>query len=278
MRLQILVLFLLIVLLFPQPAVADDPTRVDHVNKLLSNFRTPQLSPGESGTFSFNITNENENVVENVTLTMSIYMFATAETKEVVDNDWNTPYIQNSMNQEFTFPRFDLDGTLAGNNSQALSVRIVTDKHTTRGTIFEQGSYFVRFHLEFDYTNETGPRTYVMASRGYFTDQQWEDATDEDNVANCTASQTKGNICLSYLMVGGDVMDGIIPDSSFGVKEPIPMWPFYLLIVLAILFGFLGFMYYLEDNPSIWPWMLRKWLRFKGIWKQTFQKPKKPRE
>lgn len=278
MRLQILVLFILIMLLFPQPAVADDPTRVDRVNKILGNFKTPQLAPGESGTFSFNITNENENVMRNITLTMSIYMFATAETSEIVDNNWSTPYIQNSMQQKFTFPAFDLDGTLAGNNSQALSVRIVTDRHTTHGTIFEQGTYFVRFHLEFDYTNETGTRTYVMASRGYFKDQQWEDATNDDNVANCTAGQAKGDICLTYLVVNGDIMDGIIPDSSFGVKEPIPMWPFYLLIILAIFFGLLGLMYFLEDNPTMWPWMLRKWLRFKGLWKQTFQKPKKRKE
>lgn len=272
MRLQVLVLFLSILVIVSQLAVADDPTRVDRVSKLLSNFRTPQLAPGESGRFSFDLVNENENNMTNVSLTMSIYMFATANTKKDVDSNWDTPYIENSLEQEFTFWGFDLNGTLAGNNSKNLNVTIVTSEHTTRGTIFDQGTYFVRFWLEFDYDNGSGSMTYVMASRGYFTDQQWKDATNDTNVENCDPAERKGDICLTYLGV-----DGVIPDSSFGVKEPIPMWPFFLLIALAIFFAVLGLMFYLEENPGTWPWMERKWRRFRGLWKQTFQKPKKPK-
>ncbi|MFQ6106077.1 MAG: hypothetical protein ACE5QF_00605 [Thermoplasmata archaeon] len=273
MRLQALVLLLLVVLLIPHVAAADDPTRVDRVNKLLSNFSTPQLAPRESGPFSFDVVNENENDMTNVSLTMSIYMFKSASVEKVVNSSWDTPYIQNNLEQEFTFPPFDINGTLEGDNFRTLTVNIMTSVHTTRGTIFDQGAYFVRFWLEFDYVNESGPGHYVMASRGYFTDKQWEDATNDTNVENCNANETKGDICLTYLGV-----DGIIPDSSFGVKEPIPMWPFYLLIVLSVIFAFLALMFYLEENPGTWPWMERRWRRFRGLWRQTFQRPRKPKE
>lgn len=273
MRLQAVVLLLSLMLLLPYIATADDPTRVDHVNKLLSNFSTPQLAPGESGTFGFDVVNTNENNMTNISLTMSIYMFATAEETKDVDDNWSTPLIRNNQEQAYTFPPFDLNGTLVENNTERLSVIIDTSVHTTRGGVFDQGAYFVRFRMEFDYVNESGPATYLMASRGYFTDQMWEDATNDTNVQNCAPADRKGEFCLTYLGV-----DGIIPDSSFGVKEPMPMWPFYLFVVLAAFFLFLALMFHLEENPGAWPWMERKWRRFRGLWRQTFQKPKRPKK
>ncbi|MCK4456889.1 MAG: hypothetical protein KAW39_04035 [Thermoplasmata archaeon] len=273
MRLQAVVLLLSLILLLPYAAAADDPTRVDRVNKLMSNFSTPQLAPGESGTFAFDVVNTNENNMTNISLTMSIYMFATAEETKDVDDNWSTPLIRNTQEQRYTFPPFDLNGTLAENNTERLSVTIDTSVHTVRGGVFDQGTYFVRFRMEFDYVNESGPGSYLMASRGYFTDQMWEDATNDTNVANCDPADRKGDICLTYLGV-----DGIIPDSSFGVKEPMPMWPFYTFVVLAGFFLFLALMFHLEENPGTWPWMERKWRRFRGLWRQTFQKPKRPKK
>jgi len=273
MRLQAVVLLLSLILLLPYAAAADDPTRVDRVNKLLSNFSTPQLAPGESGPFSFDVVNTNENIMTNVSLTMSIYMFATAEESKIVDDNWSTPLIRNNQEQTFTFPPFDLNGTLEENNTERLSVTIDTSVHTTRGGVFDQGTYFVRFRMEFDYDNGTGPQRYLMASRGYFTNQMWKDATNDTNVADCDPADRKGDICLTYLGV-----DGIIPDSSFGVKEPMPMWPFYMFVVLAGFFLVLALMFHLEENPGTWPWMERKWRRFRGLWRQTFQKPKRPKK
>jgi hypothetical protein len=273
MRLQAVVLLLSLMLLVPFTAAADDPTRVDRVNKLLSNFSTPQLAPGESGEFSFDVVNNNENNMTDVTLTMSIYMFATAEETTDVDDSWSTPLIRNSQEQTFTFPPFELNGTLTENNTETLSVIIDTSVHTKRGGVFDQGAYFVRFWMEFTYDNGTGPQSYTLASRGHFMDQMWEDATNETNVENCDPAELKGEICLSYLGV-----DGIIPDSSFGVKEPMPMWPFYALAFAAGFFLFLALMFHLEENPGTWPWMERRWMRFRGLWRQTFQKPKRPKE
>ena len=81
---------------------------------------------------------------------------------------------------------------------------IVSDEETREGT------YFVRFSMNFDYNGTSR----IMQSRGHWNMEQWEAAT-----SNVTDNYP-GNINLDTLGV-----DGIIPDSSFGVKKPIPKWP-----------------------------------------------------
>ena len=229
MRYRSEVLALAILLTFSHTAVADDPTDTARVNKLMSGFDTPRLSTGQSGTFSFDLTNPNENAMTNISLTMSIYMFATEGQTQTVDNGWETPYIENNLEQEFTFPMFDLDA-LPEENSRRLVVTVVTSPDTPHG---RPGAYFVRFRLQFDYVNESGPATYVMASIGYFTDQQWEDATNDTNVQNCDDVDRRSWLCLTYLGV-----DGIIPDSSFSVSEALV--DAYFVIDFWILMGIVG--------------------------------------
>ena len=76
----------------------------------------------------------------------------------------------------------------------------------------------------------------------------WEEAT-----TNVTEN-SPGNIDLEKLEV-----DGIIPDSSFGIKKPIPKWPLYVLISLTILFASLAIVFYLEEEGT-YP-ELNKWLQ-----------------
>ena len=78
--------------------------------------------------------------------------------------------------------------------------------------------------------------------------EQWEDAT-----TNVTEG-SPGNINLDVLGV-----DGIIPDSSFGVKKLIPQWPLYVLITLTIVFAGLAVIFYLEEEGT-YP-ELNKWLQ-----------------
>ena len=78
--------------------------------------------------------------------------------------------------------------------------------------------------------------------------EQWEDAT-----TNVTEG-SPGNINLDVLGV-----DGIIPDSSFGIKKPIPQWPLYVLITLTIVFAGLSVIFYLEEEGT-YP-ELNKWLQ-----------------
>ena len=68
-------------------------------------------------------------------------------------------------------------------------------------------------------------------------------------------------------------VDGIIPDSSFGIKKPIPKWPLNVLITLTIVFAGLSVIFYLEEEetyPELNKWLQKVrgkfnqfWLRFK---------------
>jgi hypothetical protein len=132
----------------------------------------------------------------------------------------------------------------------------------------------MRFLLEFDYTNATVTDEHlVMKSPGYFSEDVWNEATREPTSADLP--YYRGEINITYLQAASGQVDGIIPDSSFALKEPIPMWPFYLLIALMVLSAFLALMFYLEENPGKWPWMEARWLGFRGRLAQTFRLTKR---
>jgi len=90
--------------------------------------------------------------------------------------------------------------------------------------------------MQFDYNGTH----LLMKSRGYFTNKAWDNAT-----TNVNGSRAVGGINLTMLAV-----DGILPDSSFSVKEPIPMWPLALLIGLTIFFGAMALMFYLVEEKG----------------------------
>ena len=81
-----------------------------------------------------------------------------------------------------------------------------------------------------------------MKSRGYYTQAEWD-------IADLTAAPTDpGEINLTALDV-----DGIIPDTSFRVKEPIPFWPLALFIGLCVMFALLAGMFYMMDEQGKFP-------------------------
>jgi hypothetical protein len=143
------------------------------------------------------------------------------------------------------------------------------------GTIFSQASYFVRFWLEFNGTVNGNATRFRMASRGFFTDDQWARATNATNTSPCTPPSCRGNVNFTILGV-----DGILPDSAFGVKEPIPRWPFYLLIALAGFFLLFAFLFWVGENPGTYPRVDAWWARTRGRLARTtaplWRKPPKP--
>src|SRR5216117_2501551 len=112
--------------------------------------------------------------------------------------------------------------------------------------------------------NVTG-NLFRMVSPGFFTRAQWLAATireaDPCNLPNC-----RGHLNVTMLagFLGVSRLDGIIPDSAFGVKEPIPRWPFYLLIALVVFFLFLAFLFWVEENPGTFPRIETWWARTRG--------------
>ena len=122
------------------------------------------------------------------------------------------------------------------------TVRLKFDINTNEDT--KEGTYFVRFSMNFQF-NATER---VLQSRGYWSMEEWTNATTN------LSENYPGNINLDSLKV-----DGIIPDSSFGVKKPIPKWPLYILISLTVIFAGLSVIFYLEEEET-YP-ELNKWLQ-----------------
>lgn len=246
-RIALFTVFMIILVLIPITNAQDaqyvkDPGKV---NKLLSDFSTPQIVPGNSGVFKFTLNNPYSENMTSIHLNISIYKYTTIDTSADVKNIKNPPRILETKGQEYSPPIENL----SSDGKRNITFTIATTKNTPHGSYFSQSTYFVRFWLEFNYSGEE----YRMFSRGYITDEQWEYLTSDGGM---------GGVNQTYLRELG--CDGIIPDSSFGVKIPIPMWPFYLLVSLTIFFAFLACMFYLEENPGKYPWLEKRFHRLQG--------------
>lgn len=245
--------FLLIVALISQPMGGGEiDDYVSHPGNIpdFHNFSTPQLEPGQEGDFSLEVHNRYGYSLDNVVIIAEIYHRADIDESESFDqissNErpfvretcWNQNEVENCVaTADARKATFNIE-TIASNETILLKFEIRSKEDTKEGT------YFVRFAMNFDYNSTSR----VMQSRGHWSMEQWEDAT-----TNVTEG-SPGNINLDVLGV-----DGIIPDSSFGVKKPIPQWPLYVLITLTIVFAGLSIIFYLEEEGT-YP-ELNKWLQ-----------------
>jgi len=100
-------------------------------------------------------------------------------------------------------------------NSIQISLQISTSKETPQGT------YLVRMKIEFNLDGTP----YMMESIGYFSDEE---------LMNWKLNPTD-----------------ILVEPSFTVREPIPMWPLYVLIGATVLCGFFAAVFYLEDKGKL---------------------------
>lgn len=255
----------LLLLLVPSstPArAAVDFGAVGVVNKLINVTATPQLVPGQSGDFAFQFhsTYPAGMTMYNVSLNVSIYRYATVDGSAPVDASWTYPYprIANGGGRDW---RWNAPSVAPGNLTN-LSFTIETSSDSNLmpfGSVFSPASYFLRMWLEFDGVVNGTIRTFRMASLGYFTKAQWALAQSPNYTTPCNPPSCRGDLNLTVLGV-----DGILPDSSFGVQEPIPRWPFYLLIGLAAFFTVLAFLFWVEENPGTYPRVEAWWARQRG--------------
>ncbi len=261
-------LFILVALVTPPAHAAEDFGAIGVVNKLLHVVSTPQLEPGQSGDFlfQFNSTYPTGMTMLDVRINASIYEYATIDEAVPVDRNWSYPYpyMASTHGREWWWNA----SSVAPGTSTNLSFTVVTSADTNlmpSGSVFNQAAYFLRFWLEFD-GNVSGNLTHFrMVSRGFFSSAQWAAATVPQN-ATCSLPDCRGNLNLTMLAgsLGVNRLDGILVDSSFGVKQPIPQWPFYALIVLAIFFVVLAFLFWVEENPGTYPRVETWWARQRG--------------
>jgi len=196
----------------------------------LGNFTTPTIRPGLSGTYNFTVTNRYDEDIDDVELRVEIYMWATLESSRPIGRlGGPAPRFEGTRTTNITSHL----GTIGAHLSKDVTLDISTGEDTPKGT------YFVEHRLTFAHNGTV----YTMSSRGYFTSAQWE-------------GFAYNNL---YYQLG---VSGIIPDSSFNVKDPVPLWPLGVLVTLCALFGALAVVFYLaEEHGSEHP-RLKKALQY----------------
>lgn len=124
-------------------------------------------------------------------------------------------------------------GAVGSEERRTASIPVETSGQTPAGTAFTQGAYLLRFRLDFDYE---GGLQAVMVSPGFYTAEEWTFATRDATAEERAAYRYVGFANYSFLgrVLGLPSIDGILPDSGFGVKEALPLWPFQLLAVGAV--------------------------------------------
>jgi hypothetical protein len=231
MRVRALVMgLILLALIIPQNTMADDYISHPGNIPLFEDFSSPAFEPGESAKFTMSIKNRYNETMENITLTVGVYAAAKYYEYTPIDSVKKPPSLAGDGREtQFTIPEIIQNTTIFNNFT------IKTNSDTTQGT------YFVRFELQFEYNNTQ----FFMRSRGYFTDEEWEEATSSANETH------PGRINTQYLGV-----DGILPDSSFKVWSQIPSWPLYIcLIPLIVVLGILAIMFYAQEEHNMFPWL-----------------------
>jgi hypothetical protein len=231
MRVRALVMgAIFLLLLLAQPVSANDYISNPGNIPLLEDFSSPTMEPGESETFTMSIKNRYDMGIDNVTLTVGIYATATYFEYTPISQIERPPSLAGDGRETtFEIPEIGFNQTVFFNFS------IKSNPDTTQGT------YFVRFQLEFQYNNTP----FIMRSRGYFTDSEWDTATTTGNESH------PGRINIDSLGV-----DGILPDSSFKVWSEIPIWPLYVCIIpLIVILGILALMFYAQEEHNTFPWL-----------------------
>jgi len=252
---RIIVFLVLFIILNSTGAAQDDDdillAGVSHPGEIpnFDNFDAPSIVPGSTGKVRFTITNRYnltqynstfDNIITNVSLVLNIYRYVTLEESKDVNKISHGPKIvggnsalreiRDRFTAEFYWP------LLTKNQTEQIEISIKSSSDSPQGT------FFVRMHLNFTTNNNS----FDMKSRGYFTNAQWDKA--QANATDLDVYPIVGRLRLNVLEV-----DGIIPDTSFRIKEPIPLWPFYLCVVLAISFLVLAYVFYQMDEKGKYP-------------------------
>ena len=261
--LALVVALLLLAVPASMPArAAQDFGAVGVVNSLINVTATPQLVPGDRGDFAFAFHSSYPAgmTMYNVSLNISIYRFATVDSSAPVDASWTYPYprIASTGGRDWWWNT----SSVAPGSTTNLSFTIETSADGNLmpyGSVFSPASYFLRMWLEFDGVVNGTTQHFRMASPGFFSQGRWDLAQNATYTNPCNPPSCRGDLNLTVLGV-----DGILPDSSFGVQAPIPRWPFYLLIAFAAFFAVLAFLFWVEENPGTFPRVETWWARQRG--------------
>jgi len=229
----------------------SDPGSPKYANSILGGFVTPVVSPGATVAFSFNFTNPYRDAsipMIDFMLVADIYRYSTQEkTENVTPSFPHPPLIEGASTQRLIFLP-----SVGANTTTRIDLPIETSRRTPHGSYFSQSTYFVRFNLTFNFPgNET---QVVIKSRGFFTDEQW----------NTAVSFSSGEPIVNRTYLKSIGVDGLLPDSSFGIKIPIPRWPLAVLVGGIGGLSFAAVYIYVLDNPGRYPRLEQRFYYLRG--------------
>jgi hypothetical protein len=143
-----------------------------------------------------------------------------------------------------------------------------TSPETPHGEMFDPAAYFVRIAVDFTYSRSVGGNLnetpHKLVSRGFITDADWAEATKGQGI----------NMTLIGERYPGVI--GIVPETSFTVRDPVPLWPPAVLAGLAILTVVFGIMIWMNETHGSFPWLRAAIDRTKGKVRKRI--PPRPRK
>ncbi len=234
-HLVVVSVFIIFISLFSFPIRSN--TISDHeisdqyfTNQLIDEIDTPSIEPGSDSELTITLKNPypDDMNMKNTTFYISIYWLSYLET------DKNISEVEEP-------PVFDIEeiGVIEeiGNLSSGETIDLEYIIRTSEDT--EEGVYSIKFRLDFSIDNENQ----TMKSRGYFSDEDWEEAKSPEEGINVTELDNLTDFDVS----------GILPDSTFEVRTPVPRWPQYALGIITAVSGVLAVMFYMQEKYGSFP-------------------------
>ena len=236
-----------------------DPGSPHYANRMLDFATTSTIVPPDNVRIHVTLTNPFSNLTQdmvNISLTIGVYRYATQDRDEYITEDFPNPPLIAGISTERTvlFDRIPPDepDDLNDTFSEWADFPFWVSEKTPHGSYFSQATYFVRFNLSFNF--EGNSSVVVLKSRGSFTDEQW----------NTMVSWESGDAIVNTTYMRSLGVDGLLPDTSFGIKVPIPRWPLAVIIAAAGSFSFMGLYYYVLDNPGKHPMLEKRFYYLRG--------------
>jgi len=236
-HLVVISVFVIFISLLSIPVESYEISDPSFTNELIHDINTPSIEPGREKEMTVTIKNPYPEEMNTINFTVSIYWYSYLGVDKNISEVDEPPVFDDGK----TYSILDI-GDLPTNESQELEYIIRTSEKT------KEGVYSIRFKLEFSINGIEE----VMKSRGYFSSEEWEDAKSFD-----------GGFNLTQLNVSG-----IIPESTFEVRDPIPRWPQYTLGLITIISGVLAVMFYMQEKYNSFPKLEKTFENWAGKFKK----------
>jgi len=191
-------------------------------NQLIDEIDTPRIEPDSEGELTLTLKNPYPEKMENINFSVNIYWYSYIDVDKSISEVDEPPVFDSGE----TYSKEEIE-SLSEGETHHLEYQIRAFEYT------EEGVYSLRLKLEFSMNNETE----VMKSRGHFSREEWDDAKGPSERINVT----KLNV------------SGILPESTFEVRNPVPRWPQYLLGIITTVSGVLAVMFYMQEKYNSFP-------------------------